>query len=107
VSNTFAPTVEITRVYEKVSKNGNRYLVGRLGKARILLFEAERTNDGTPTWTVWIQADLQPAAQNKPAPSSAGRAPRQGTLFKAPGAKPARGPALPDDRVDNLWRSEP
>jgi len=35
------------------------------------------------------------------------RAPRQGQLFKAPAAKPARGPDLPDDSVADLWRGEP
>jgi hypothetical protein len=106
---TFAPTVEITRVYEKNSKNGHRYLVGRLGKARVLLFPADPTADSTQTWSMFLQADPSPAAQKKPN-TTAGRAPRQKALFgTSKPASRAAAPALPDDRVDDLWteRTEP
>ncbi len=46
-----APKVKLGTLYEKTSKAGRRYFVGRLGAARILLFSTgEATEDGTPIW---------------------------------------------------------
>jgi hypothetical protein len=98
--------VEICSVYDKVSKNGNRYLVVRLGKARILLFEADPTADGTPVWSVFLQADPSPVGQ-KNTSSNVGRAPRQHPLLQKPAAKPVIRGDLPDDDVADLWRTEP
>jgi hypothetical protein len=43
------PKVRLGRLFEKTSQKGRRYFVGRLGAARILLFDTgEKGDDGSP-----------------------------------------------------------
>ncbi len=65
-----APKIKPGTLYEKTSKAGRRYFVGRLGAARILLFSTgETTEDGTPIWELLAeQAEERPttAKPDKP-----------------------------------------
>ncbi len=48
--------VKLGRLYEKTSQKGRRYFVGRLGAARILLFDSGETgDDGSPIWELFAQ----------------------------------------------------
>jgi hypothetical protein len=51
----YPPSVELARLYERTSARRTRYMLGRLGGARIVLLPGEPTTDGTPTWRLLIQ----------------------------------------------------
>ena len=51
-----AAKVKLGRLYEKTSAKGTRYFVGRLGAARVLLFQSRETaDDGDPVWDLYLQ----------------------------------------------------
>ena len=52
-----AAKVKLGRLYEKTSAKGTRYFVGRLGAARVLLFQSRETADdgGDPVWDLYLQ----------------------------------------------------
>ena len=54
------PMTKLTRVYEKTSKNGNRYFTGRLGASRLLIFKDCRLSDenSVAVWSVLVQEVL-------------------------------------------------
>jgi hypothetical protein len=58
----------VTTLYERVSKSGRRYMMGRWGKTRLLLFQADPTPDGTPTLNLELQkaGEYQPQQQGSP-----------------------------------------
>jgi hypothetical protein len=49
------PKVKLTTLWQRTSAAGNVYLSGFLGKARIIGFRGEPTEDGTPTWDLYLQ----------------------------------------------------
>ena len=52
----YGPSIKITRVYERTSRNGNSYFAGRLGNAKLALLKSDQTaDDGTPIWDVLMQ----------------------------------------------------
>lgn len=52
---SYGPSVRITRLFERRSKLGNPYFVGRCGAARIaILNSGEVAADGTPIWDVVV-----------------------------------------------------
>jgi hypothetical protein len=54
---TNAPLVKIASLYEKVSGKGNRYFVGRLNGARLLLFtNTEKHGEHDADWYLYVQA---------------------------------------------------
>ena len=86
-----APKVKLGTLYEKTSKAGRRYFVGRFGAARILLFSTgETTEDGTPIWELLAeQAEERQANGSRPARTSS----------PAPAPRQDRQPGLPLDRA--------
>ena len=51
-----AAKVKLGRLYEKTSQKGTRYFVGRLGAARVLLFQSRETaGDGGAIWDLYLQ----------------------------------------------------
>jgi hypothetical protein len=46
--------IPLCRLYERTSARGTRYLIGRLGYARLIAFPGEPTEAGTPTWDVFL-----------------------------------------------------
>jgi len=52
----YGPQVKLARLYEKTSKTGNQYFVGRLGMAKVAVLKSkEVTEDGSPMWDVLLQ----------------------------------------------------
>jgi hypothetical protein len=52
----YGPSIKLTQLYERESRNGNRYFAGRLGYAKIVVLKSDRTaEDGTPIWDVLMQ----------------------------------------------------
>ena len=47
--------IRLTTLYEKTSTRGNRYFVGRLGAARIMLFEDKFADGDDPAWHLCLQ----------------------------------------------------
>jgi hypothetical protein len=48
--------VKLARLYEKTSKTGNQYFVGRLGMAKVAVLKSkEVAEDGSPMWDVLLQ----------------------------------------------------
>jgi len=73
----YPPSVPLAILYERESAKGTRYFVGRLGLAKIVMFQGEDTDDGTPTWDLLIQ---QPSPKNEnQQPRPAGQDERNGT----------------------------
>lgn len=61
----FGPQVPLCRLYERVSKNGARYLTGRLGNAKIAILKSkDTTDDGLSIWNVVLSE--APAAKRTP-----------------------------------------
>ncbi len=80
--------IKIAKLYEKTSAKGTRYFVGRLGAARVLLFQSRETAEGSDVvWNMYLQevpdrTDARSARGempainrqgNRPAPRSAAR----------------------------------
>jgi hypothetical protein len=66
----YGPSIPLCRLFERVSKNGNYYLTGRLGAAKIaILKSSETTEDGTPIWNVLLQEGTPPKAKAESAES--------------------------------------
>lgn len=74
--SNFPPSVPLTRLYERVSKRGNHYLVGRLGLAKITVLKtSELDNDGNSVWTL-LAAEAPPrsdATAGDTEPSASGQ----------------------------------
>ena len=52
--------IRLAKFYERVSAGGTRYMVGRFALAKVVLFQGEPTDDGTPTWDAYVvPADQQ------------------------------------------------
>jgi hypothetical protein len=65
--------VKLARLYEKASKTGNPYFVGRIGMAMVAVLKSkEVAGDGSPMWDVLLQeASSEP--RRKPARPAASR----------------------------------
>ena len=82
----------LTRLYERVSAKGTRYLNGRFALGKLVAFQGQPTPDGTPTWDVYLTpgADQQQARQQPAGGYQRAAAPR-------PSAVRAPAPAGADD----------
>ncbi len=71
-------SVKLGRVFEKRSKNGKTYFVGRLGAARLLILRDDRADENDPVWTLFVQdvptsdQPRQPQPAQKPEAASNG-----------------------------------
>jgi hypothetical protein len=75
-----AAKVKPRRLYEEMSARGTRYFMGRLGAARILMFQGRETaDDGGAVWDLFVEA----VDDTQPRPSQGERSVR-----RAPGCKP-------------------
>jgi hypothetical protein len=88
--SAYPPSIHIGTLYEKTSARGVKYLVGRLGYARLTLLPGEPAADGTPTWRVLLEGA---AKADRPSPAK-----------RSPNRPPRDGPALSDDQIDDVWR---
>jgi hypothetical protein len=99
--------IELTTLFERTSKNGVVYLVGRLGLAKILLLPGDNTPDGQATWRVLLGEATPKSAVVKPQPRPSGAA-RSRVIPRKPAAPSAAGPPMANDDVSDLWaRGEP
>jgi hypothetical protein len=46
--------IEICGMYENVSKTGNTYFVGYLGKTKLVMLKNPHAKDHDPTWTLFL-----------------------------------------------------
>jgi hypothetical protein len=65
------PKVMLTTLCQRTSAAGNIYLSGFLGKARIVGFRGEPTEDGTPTWDLYLQNSDRDGQRQAPRSSTA------------------------------------
>jgi hypothetical protein len=68
----YGPQVKLTRLYEKTSKAGNQYFVGRLGMAKVAVLKSkEVAEDGSPMWDVLLQeAPSEPRRKTEAKPET-------------------------------------
>jgi hypothetical protein len=102
VSSPFPPSVEVAKLYEKISQHGTRYFVGRLGLARITLLQGDAAEDGTATWRMLLQEAPKSQASTDRQPRNASR-PRAPGPRRRPAASPTAGAPMPDDSIADLW----
>jgi hypothetical protein len=100
----FSDKVLLTTLWQRTSDNGNEYLSGFLGKARIIGFRGQPTADGIPTWDIYLQfgkeQEERKAASSARTASSSPR-PRQQQQRR----EPDPGPPFYDDPIDDIGRS--
>ncbi len=91
-------------LWEKLNAKGNRYFVGRLGGAKIvILANGDRAGDNNPTHHLFFAEPSQNGVAAR-LPSESERPPRP--IRRRSGYARALEPwpqALPDDRVDDLY----
>lgn len=67
-TTAFPASVPLCRLYERQSKQGNSYLTGRLGSAKIVVLKSnDKGDDGAPIWNVLLSPAPQKPAAEKPA----------------------------------------
>jgi hypothetical protein len=80
----YGPSIKVTQLYERESRNGNRYFAGRLGYAKIVMLKSDRTaDDGTPVWDVVMQEAPRQKPNEASAVKASNKAPSRGN-FNAP-----------------------
>ncbi len=73
MTGSYAPSIELARLYEHTSARGTKYLLGRIGAARIVLLPGDPTEDGTATWRLLVQERAAEADHATAAPALASR----------------------------------
>jgi hypothetical protein len=48
------PHVALSKLFERRNKRGERYLVGRLGDARVLIVASGEVSRGEPVWRLFV-----------------------------------------------------
>ncbi len=50
------PMIKLASLYEKTSQKGNRYFIGRLNGARLLMFQkTDKQQESDPDWILYVQ----------------------------------------------------
>ena len=96
--------IELVTLYERTSKNGVIYLVGRLGSAKILLMPGDTTQEGQRTFRLLLAQAAPKSTVTKPQPSQSRPRSQARSVTRRPAAPRASGPTLANDPVDDLWR---
>jgi hypothetical protein len=52
--NPHIPHVALAQVFERVNRKGQRYLVGRIGIAKLLIVPSGEVSRGEPVWQVFL-----------------------------------------------------
>ena len=114
-ATTYSPQITIARLYEKISADGTKHLVGRWGKARITLLPSEPADDGSATWQMLLaQAPEYPVSSNAKSadpptpgfrmpPAASTYASRRPALYGPARRRPRSVAPLASDRIDDLW----
>jgi hypothetical protein len=96
--SNYPPSIELATLYERVSARGTRYLLGRLGAARIVILPADATPDGVQTWRLLVQERADDRAALTPSAARQRRRPSPSPRVVRAGAAPAI-----DDPLGDLW----
>jgi hypothetical protein len=60
------PMVKIAGLYEKTSQKGNRYFIGRLNGARLLMFaNTDKKQESDPDWLLYVQERSEQLSEKK------------------------------------------
>jgi hypothetical protein len=78
------PKILLCNLWQRTSANGNEYLSGFIGKARIIGFRGEPTADGTPTWDIYIAPGKEQTEARAAAPRRSPRPSRPRPAYEAP-----------------------
>ena len=52
--NPIIPSIPLTQVFERINPKGKRYLVGRIGTAKLLIVATDEISRGEPVWQVFL-----------------------------------------------------
>ena len=52
--NPRIPSIPLTQVFERINPKGKRYLVGRIGTAKLLIVATGEVSRGEPVWQVFL-----------------------------------------------------
>lgn len=52
--NPRIPSIPLTQVFERINPKGKRYLVGRIGTAKLLIVATGTISRGEPVWQVFL-----------------------------------------------------
>jgi hypothetical protein len=101
MSNNYAPSFPVARLFRKTSKEGKTYFVGRLGGARLAVIKSNETaEDGGEIWHLMISEAQKPKAPpegNNPAPySTVGADPE---AARRDWQKPSGGQSFGDEQI--------
>jgi hypothetical protein len=92
----YGPQVKLARLYEKKSKTGNQYFIGRLGMAKVAVLKSkEVAEDGSPMWDVLLQ---EASSEQRRKPEAREEAQPEATA-PAAAAAPYSAKRLPDDSI--------
>jgi hypothetical protein len=48
------PSIALSQLYERTSRSGRRYLVGRLGSAKVFVVATGADSHGNPIWQMYL-----------------------------------------------------
>lgn len=54
LSNPRVPNIPLATVYERTARDGRKYLVGRMGNAKLLIVATEEHSRGDRVWQILI-----------------------------------------------------
>jgi hypothetical protein len=78
-----APKILLAMLWQYTSERGNKYLSGFLGEARLIGVPGEPNGHGTPTWSLYVEPDMDQEGANARAQQPRRSPPRAG-----PGLRP-------------------
>ena len=52
------PSIALAQVFERANREGRRYLVGKLGVAKLLIIATGKESRGEPVWQVFLGEDF-------------------------------------------------
>lgn len=104
----YGPSIQLTKLWEKVSEKGTRYFVGRLAGAKItMLPNRDKTSDTDADWVILLsQAEpYTPRTQAGQPPEPVSR--DSGADARSQAAMPLKQPRAPARRSRSRYAGEP
>src|SRR4051812_47137481 len=98
------PRVLLMQLSERTSARGNRYMSGWLGRASVVVFQAEEPDKfGNPVWDVFVSTPEPRPEQQQSKPEARQDGPAKPSARQRPEAVTQRAPARHQERGDG-WR---